>query len=705
MALKRIALISQNARKAEEWSLLLRAQGITVDQILPASQQPEQLLGQGFDLVCRENSSLVLPATETLAELSHLQTVDHWCVVDTWHPQRGQQTFEARRAGYIDATRPQEAGGWWDSQFCDASTGLSYQEQAAQRGTKLSARSAVLEQLVDAFLPATRRGAYLQTDDRVVDLDRSLTKVVRANPCFQSIGGDWLEGVVAQSLRQGLVLSLGQTRAQQVYFWPGLSGIPSVPRESPVDEAKFLFHDLVHFLIGRLVPDGPMDEHERQVFLAWAMVEEAIALLLADGFFVDRLHSQGLDYDFDQHKGYPFFCSQGWQGQPVSPEALWANVRFFVLGDRSGCPRPEDPRALRYFEGFERFSLGDWLWNERMSLHVRNDSDFYRRWWALAEPINRRHDLQLLNLSEAAALIRPGNPEQLVRNIFLHIWQTRLEPAQGRILEVDVGLEREKSRWRWLLGQLGFFAAFPESPPLSRGADLVVEARDFGPLPAFLAQCMNTGVESGLCSAHQARRWGEFFPLFPPYYISYKSRPGLNVAALALRILGPEGGSKSLENELDVVNAIICDSKRQRFLLERKVNHPIPLCDGRMCLIGGFRQHPQEGMANTWRREACEEWIDPESLEVARRLADRTVPWRRFLIQGAERPGEFGMEVLLVELSDEEFESAAGTLQANNNFANRPEGWPEVRTREQIPKLQMLSGHDVVLAAFIELGG
>ena len=705
MALKRIALISQNARKAEEWSLLLRVQGISVEQILPSGQDPEQLLDQGFDLVCREHSRLVLPATEELAELSHLQTVDHWCLVDCWHSQRGRLTLQARRAGYIDATRSPEAGGWWDSQFCDASTGLTYQEQAVQRGTKLSARSAVLEQLVDSFLPASRRGAYLQADQQVVDLDRSLSEVVRANPCFQSLGGNWLEGVVAQALRQGLVLSLGQTRAQQVYFWPGLSGIPSVPRDSMVDEAKFLFHDLVHFLIGRLVPDGPMTDHQRQVFLAWAMVEEAVALLLADGFFVDQLHSQGLDYDFDQHKGYPFFCSQGWQGQPVHPEALWANVRFFVLGDRSGCPNPQDPRAVRYFEGFERFSLGDWLWNERMSLHARNDGEFYRRWWTLAEPVNQRHDLQLLNLSAAAALIAPGPPEQLVRNVFLHIWHNRLEPAQGGILEVDLSQEREKARWRWLLGQLGFFAAFPDSAPLRRAAELVVQAREFESLPAFLAQCMQSAVHSGLCSSHQAHRWGEFFPLFPPYYISYKARPGLTVAALAERILGPEGGAKSLENELDVVNAIICDSQRQRFLLERKVNHPIPLCDGRMCLIGGFRQHPHESMANTWRREACEEWTDPESLQVALRLADRTIPWRRFQVQGAERPGDFGMEVLLVELSDEEFDEVARILQANNSFANRPEGWPEVRSRDQLPGLVMLSGHDVVLSAFLALDG
>jgi len=701
MGVKRLALITGNARKAEEWSILLRLQGIQVAQILPDSNTPEELLKLGFDLVCREQSSLVVPTMDELAGGDHLLTVDHLCVVQSWHAVRGQHTFRARRPGYIDATQPLEAGGWWDSQFCDAASGLSYQEQAVLRGTKLSARSEAIEQLVDEFLPVTRRGAYLEADQQVVDLDRSLLEVVRANPCFQNLSPT-LEGLVAGALSQGLVLSLGQTRAQQVYFWPGLSGIPSVPRDSAVDEAKFLFHDLVHFLIGRLVPDGPMSEHERQVFLIWAMVEEAVALLLADGFFVDHLRRSGWDYDFGQHKGYPFFQAQGWQDQPVCQEKLWANVRFFVLGDRGGCPHPEDERALRYFEGFERFSLGDWLWNERMSLHARKDCDFYARWWKLAEPINERHQLGVLPLSRAAAAIAPGDPEQLVREVFDYIWKQRLHPAQGRLQDVSRAQERHKSGWRWLLGQMGFFAAFSEESALRRGARLLSQANQFAPVPAFFYQCLGTAVQHGLCSAHQARRWGEFFPLFPPYYISYKQRPGLTVAALAGRILGPEGGAKDLENDLDVVNAIICDRSRQRFLLERKVNHPIALYDGRFCLIGGYRNHPGETMANAWRREACEEWTDPESLQVARELADRLVPWRRFQVQGAERPGDFGMEILLVELSEPEFDRVADVLQRNNSYANRPEGWPEVRRRDQIPDLAMISGHAVVLSAFLE---
>ncbi|MCW5872920.1 MAG: hypothetical protein KIS61_37080, partial [Candidatus Eremiobacteraeota bacterium] len=169
--MRKVALITQNARKAEEWTLLLRPQGISVAQILPDSDSPEQLLNQGFDLVCREQSSLVEPGGDQLADMEHLLTVDHLCIIESWHRDKGQRSFRARRSGYIDATRPLEAGGWWDAQFCDAGTGLSYQEQAVSRGTKLSARSAAIEHLVDEFLPVARRGAYLEADQRVVALE------------------------------------------------------------------------------------------------------------------------------------------------------------------------------------------------------------------------------------------------------------------------------------------------------------------------------------------------------------------------------------------------------------------------------------------------------------------------------------------------------------------------------------------------------
>ncbi|MFN8613344.1 MAG: hypothetical protein U0931_37750 [Vulcanimicrobiota bacterium] len=694
MAIKNLALVTRNPLKAEEWQILLRPQAISVAQFLPGASTPEALLAQGYDLVCREQSSLVEPGTTRPAALEHLRPVEHLCQLQCWS-QAGRRDFQTRRAGYLDATQAVPAEGCWDARFCDALSGLSYQEQSLRRGTRLSARSLAVEQLIEAFLPESKRSACL-------DEQHSLLQTILAHPCFAHLSPS-LESLVAEAVSRGLKFSPGQTRARQVYFWPGISPLPSEPGHSQVDEARFLFQDLVHFLIGRLLPDGPMNEHQRQVLLVWAMVEEAVALMLADGFFLDELRRAGWDYDFDQHKGYPFFCSQGWQDQTCSRQALWASVRFFVLGDRSGFPHPEDARALRYFEEFERFSLGDWLWNERMCLHARGDEEFYQRWWRLAEPLNRRHQLQLLNLSAVAAQIAAAPPEQLVANVFDFMWNHRLQPApQLKIAQLSLEEERQRSQWRWLAGQMGFFAAFPEDEALARAARLLSQAPSFQ--PEFLEQCLRAAVERGLCSPHQARRWGQFFPLFPPYYISYKVRGGLSIQALCQRILGLEGGRKQLENDLDVVNAIICDRPGRRFLLERKVAHPDPMCDGCRCMIGGFRQHPEETVLNAWRREASEEWSDPESQAIAHQLADRAVPWRRFLVQGAERGGEFGMEVLLIELEEAEFESVARVLTGNNCSHNRPEGWPEVYAREEIAELVMLSGHQVVLSAFLEVG-
>lgn len=482
----------------------------------------------------------------------HLALVDHLCTIEAWYEQNDgwrQQGFEARRSGYLDTTRSLEAGGWWDACFRDARTGLSYQEQALERGYKLSARGAALDMMMDHFAPQRRQAQHLGLtfEPQVVDLHRSVRRDVFANRCFARLEGGFLGTLIESALRQGLFTAVGRTRSQQVYFWPGLSGLPSVPRESEVDEAKFLFHDLVHFLIGRLVPCGEMSEHERKVFVSWAMVEEAVALMLADGYFVDHLKNRGIEYDFDQHKGYPFFCALGLAGKPLDAEqvrqVLWANVLFFVLGDRQGFAELgldlQDPRAKAYLDGFERFALGDWLWNERMSLHARADAAFYQHWWALAEPLNRRAGLGLISAREAAMLVAGGSAEEIVRGVFDVVMDRRLlAPPRPESLP-----EGEKAKWRWLAGQLGFFAAMaPQSSALERAGRLLSNAESFGPVPEFLRQSLGVAVDAGLCTDHQAGWWSDFFPLFPPYYISYKARPGLTLANLARRILSDEGG-------------------------------------------------------------------------------------------------------------------------------------------------------------------
>lgn len=713
MALKRLALITENPRKAEEWARHLKPHGVTCERVVPSDSLTAQVekLKPHYPVICREQSRLVKPDSRDDVHFEHLALVDHLCTIAIWYEQDGcwrQRDIEARRSGYLDTTRSLEAGGWWDACFRDARTGMSYQEQSLERGYKLSARGAALDALMDHFAPERRHARHLGLtfEPQVVDLERSVRRDVFANSCFAELEDGFLGGLIESALRQGLFTAVGRTRSQQVYFWPGLSGLPSVPRESEVDEAKFLFHDLIHFLIGRLVPCGEMSEHERKVFVSWAMVEEAVALMLADGYFVDHLKSRGIDYDFDQHKGYPFFCALGLAGKSPVPEqvrqVLWANVRFFVLGDRQGFAElgldGEDPRAKAYLDGFERFGMGDWLWNERMSLHARADAAFYKRWWALAEPLNRRIGLGLMSAHDAGSLVAGGTAEEIVRGVFDVIMDRRLlAPQRPELIP-----EGERAKWRWLAGQLGFFAALaPQSAALERAGRLLSQTESFAPVPEFLRQSLGVAVAAGLCTDHQASWWGDFFPLFPPYYISYKARPGLTLGSLAQRVLSDEGGARLLENDLGVVAAIICDESHQRFLLERKVNHPNPLCDARYCLVGGFRQRPDETTEVVWRREAGEEWTDPESARWATRLADQARPWRRYRLPGIELPGDWDMDVLLVELESSEFETMACALEAANKPACRPEGWPMAISREQLAELPLLSGHATVLEDFL----
>lgn len=658
MALKSLALLTSNARKAEEWQNFLRHQGLGCLQFHPDQTGVSELLQGGHPLVCREQSRLVLPGTEQLASPAHLAPVEHWCRIEVWSQEGEPEVFQARRAGYIDQTAPAEPGGWWDTRFRDALTGRTYTDQAL-RGTKLSARSAALELLLERYFSQPRHARHLHLPGdphRVVDLCRRVSQMVDANSCLQSLRGSPAEGLINAALNQGLFVSLGQTRSQQVYFWPGVSGLPSVPRESAVDEAKFLLHDLVHFLIGRLVPCGPMSQHERQIFLAWAMVEEGLALMLADGVFVDLMARAGVEYDFGQHKGYPFYQALGSPRERLR-ELLWANVRFFALGDRSGFADFgldfSDPRAQSYLDGFDRFSMGDWLWNQRMALHVRADADFYRSWWELAEPLNASAGLGLLTPRQVAPHLPPGDP---VRHVFDYILEHRLNGWAQNVPRLEPERESWRAGRRWLLGQLGFFASFRHLPAVEQAGRLLSALEpevELDTVRAFVDQSMQAACQLGACSANQARRWSEFFPLFPPYYIGYKARPGLTPALLAEKLLGPEGEAQRLEDDLPAVVAIVTTPERDRFLL-----------DARGELPGGPRSSQDETAETAWRRAA------PHP-----RLADQAVRWQRL-----QQPA---LDVLVVTLPEADLTALGNT-------------WTRQQAEARLP-----AGHALVLEAFL----
>lgn len=635
---RRIALLTSNARKGEEWRIFLRTHGWQLEVFEPKTQV-ERLLAD-FAVVCRDQSRLVLPGSDEDAPLRHLLPVDHLCQIRCWEGD-GVRDFSARRAGYLDLSQEGESGGWWDTQFRDARTGRSYSEQSLTRvsprsggteggritrGAKLSARAAALEQLMEHLSPGPRQAQHL-----TVDLGHLVSETVDANPCFAALQGSPLQGILRAALNRGLFFCSARTRPQQVYFWPGISGLPSVPRESVVDEAKFLFHDLVHFLIGRLPPTGALSEAERKVFLLWAMIEESVALMLADGLFVDRLRLGGVKYDFQQHKGYAFYQALGLAGRSFSweelVELLWANTLFFTLGDRSGFAGADagDPRVVRYFEGFERFAMGDWLWNERMSLYVASSSDFYQRWWRLARPL--AESLGVNTPAEVAAgLDFSVGDRALLRQVF-DILVQRLRAWSEPPAAISSAEESKRARRRWLLGQFGFFAAFDHLPAVRQAGQLLRDCGadvEVGPL---VRQTLETARDLGECSSAEVEAWTQFFPLFPPYYVGYKERPGLTVGGLAARILGSPA---SLSERLANVSALICT--RDRFLVR---GHQLP---------GGPREHEHEVAETAWRRLATEWW----GAEVAARLASRA------------RRCQMG-DVLLIELEESEFEVLPGT--------------------------------------------
>lgn len=222
---RKLALVTSNARKAEEWRNFLRAHGWKLT-VLPAQTEALPLLDE-FAVVCRDQSRLVLPGTQEDAPWRHLLPVDHLCHIHYWE-RGGEGDFWARRTGYFDLSQPGEQGGWWDTQFRDARTGRSYIEQSLTRGTKLSARAAALEQLMEHLSSGPRVALHL-----TVNLSQSVSQTVADNPCFAAVQGTPVGGLLQEALNRGLFFSSARTRPQQ---WPnqsqGYSARPGHPAQT-----------------------------------------------------------------------------------------------------------------------------------------------------------------------------------------------------------------------------------------------------------------------------------------------------------------------------------------------------------------------------------------------------------------------------------------------------------------------------------------
>ncbi|MEZ4450465.1 MAG: hypothetical protein R3B09_13380 [Nannocystaceae bacterium] len=582
-----LLLFTANPRKADEWRRNFERYGIDVRAVAgPASpERARELLdaapgGPRIIAVCREESDLYERGTLTPSARRDLEIVDQVTTITAWFLEDGalhEAHYEHRAEGFVDRSggAAEEEGGWWDPIFRLRATGLTYGEMRA-RGRKRSARDMAISRFLLDRVYYRRRVDLAQTPrspTRTIDFTDDVAAFVAASPWLghPAIARVGLDRVLAAVIDQGVFFRAAKNRREKIYWWPGLNaGIPYTPKRDEIHEATFMIHDFGHFLLPDLVFTGDAGAEARRVYIVYRMISEAVTLVLADMIFVDALRRGGVDYDWSRRHAHPLLAATGVDvaagGDPARSlaairELLAANVAYCVCGDdrrwrallaRAGAA---DDALVDYQQKYAAYFVEDLRWTARNWATMAERADEFARWWADTAPIRALADLGLETAESFAAAIGGGGGPllELVDRAFDRVFTARIAPAlRGEVATASAEERRERALLRYMIGQFGVFARYPDVPDAALVRDRLtrflvdhrgrLDLEAIARARAFYERFVDGLAERHLATLDDAMTWREVFALVEPFYVFYDGPAGAYEAidAAAARLLGDD---------------------------------------------------------------------------------------------------------------------------------------------------------------------
>jgi hypothetical protein len=363
-----------------------------------------------------------------------------------------------------------------------------------------------------------------------VDFQASVSRFVASNPYLQKpelkIYG--LDRLIRASLQGGVHFRASPSRRIGNYWLPGLNGgIPFTPKDDPIHEITYFFHDLMHYLVPDLLFDGSTSRPARLVYLASRMISESISLVLADMLFVDSLKQAGVSYDFPKRRIHPLFKS--FQEPATTPESLkklcWRMTRYCLLGE---SVLGEGPEAEAFITKYKGFFVADWAWT------AANWSNMARRAPSIRDWLERLGGYSGVETAGAVALKLKIEPDasflEVVRSCFDYLFEARIVAALQNDAPLNEPLAYSNAFRRWLAGQL---AVFPRYQAIVGWPELAERLFSRAQNPALFtageireirqeyAGHLNQLARKAALSFDDARSFAQVFPLFDPFFVFY----------------------------------------------------------------------------------------------------------------------------------------------------------------------------------------
>lgn len=577
-----VILQSQNERKVEELRAALAMYGLTVvqdrgthgwiDAYGPGEESRISQLLQSGDYrrkviaVMRDQSDLFESADDhepvKPENLTHLKTVTNVARLQVWNCEgQGENAKLARKdytasvSGHINTHLTGSGSTFsWDDIFVNRDTQMTY-EAMDSVGLKRSARNQALAQWIKEHLHYEERKDVSHQpieQEGAIDFSNSVSSYVAERPNFNNayIERYGIKRMIRAALNTGIYFkSPGQRRELNYWLTVGNAGMTLTPKLTEVHQDTYMAHDLFHFLWQELVVDGMEDLMERKVYIFHRLMSEAVTMVMADMLFLDTVNLSGIEHDYSKHVIYTFFKSLQLDPQAnpeIIPEMLRANAHYILRGDDSyWVALGATGEAFETFKvAASHFAIPDYEWTAANFDNMLQQKEDIKKWRASTAPLRERTKNLTSTpttgefmdaLQERNSKARELDDEALVNLIFDEAYQTTLAPHVGsQAVEAKPEPELALSRAfiKYITYQLYIFDKydFIAEKEGRYYRNLIVEylnehedhlnLEHTEKIRSFFGQYIDLLISRNIIDKDD-EMYKEFFPMFPPVFVSY----------------------------------------------------------------------------------------------------------------------------------------------------------------------------------------
>lgn len=274
----------------------------------------------------------------------------------------------------------------WDDIFVLPALGLSLYE-ISKMNSKVSGRQENLATFVKEHIHYKKRLStkfnFIESNETIL-IDDSVEKFIRDNKYLRKTNSK-LRDILLKGLKNGAFFRASKTRREKNYWFPGLNaGIPLVEKSDAIHEITFGVHDLFHFVIPDIIFNGNDFESNKKTYILSRMMSEAISLVLADGWFIQTLKEDSVEYDYSKRCIYPLFEKLDLNNEDTLKEVITNMVYYVLKGEESYLYNiTSEKTAIDNFKNkYDAFFVEDYKWTFINYNNMVHNKTLFKDWFS-----------------------------------------------------------------------------------------------------------------------------------------------------------------------------------------------------------------------------------------------------------------------------------------------------------------------------------